>query len=90
MQNHPECKVGVLDLNGNLVINDNFYKQMSFVPWKFKKCKDCVLMPMCGAGCPGEAYIRNEKNDGDVDIAECIEDNESLKKYVLDYAKRNI
>lgn len=90
LQNHPECKVGVLDLNGNLVINDNFYKQMSFVPWKFEKCKNCVLMPMCGAGCPGEAYIRNEKNDGDVDIAECIEDNESLKKYVLDYAKRNV
>ena len=89
LQNHKECKVGVLTYDGDFIPNKSFYNQMAFVPWRFEKCRECKLMPLCGAGCPSERYIQSGQKDGDILFPNCISTEESLTEYLCDYIKRH-
>lgn len=86
---HKECKVGVLDENGEFRPNANFYKQMAYSPLKIEKCKGCKMLPMCGGGCPAREYINGERHDGNIYVGECANDENSLNEYLTDYVKRN-
>lgn len=86
--NQQDAKVGVLDQNGNLVLNNNYYKQMTLSPENSPKCKDCKLLPLCGGGCVGKAYINKALKNGVFECHECKMQESDLLVYLKDYVKR--
>ncbi len=85
--NHPECRIGMLDKDGHLNLTNFYYRQMAATAIRTVKCQGCKWMPMCGGGCPAEAYINSGRNDGKLEC-QCIVDEKSLTDYLIDYVKR--
>ena len=85
--NHPECRIGTLDKDGRLNLSNFYYRQMATTAIRTVKCQGCKWMPMCGGGCPAEAYINSGRNDGNLEC-QCVVDEKSLTDYLIDYVKR--
>lgn len=49
-------RVGKIDKNGILHLENPYYDWMARDPLLMKKCRDCKLLPICGGGCPGMAW----------------------------------
>lgn len=86
---HKECAVGVLDENGEIHLNGNYYKQMTYSPLKIEKCRDCKMLPMCGGGCPAREYVNLGRKDGNLLVGECMASESALTEYLTDYVRRN-
>ena len=86
--NQPDAKVGVIDNNGNVIYNSNFYKQMSVSPDRNAKCRDCKLLPLCGGGCVGKEYLNRTLKNSDFDCYHCKMQEKDLMVYLRDYVKR--
>ena len=86
--NQSDAKVGVIDNNGNVIYNSNFYKQMSVSPDRNAKCRDCKLLPLCGGGCVGKEYLNKALKNSDFDCYHCKMQESDLMIYLKDYVKR--
>lgn len=86
--NHPECRVGYINEDGEFFIEPNYYQQMAFSPFLFEDCLNCKFLPLCGAGCPAEKYLEIQLKNGDIIHKNCDSVEERLKNYLLDYVKR--
>lgn len=86
--NHKECKVGTIDQDGNLLLNDNYFKQMCHTAFKNEKCRNCKFLPLCGGGCAAQAYINKNMNDGNIDLYHCEYNDDKLNMLLIDYVKR--
>ena len=86
--NQQDAKVGTLDLSGNIVYNNNFYKHMAISPDKNAKCRECKLLPLCGGGCVGRAYVNQSLRNSDFNCHECRMQETDLLNYLKDYVKR--
>lgn len=58
----------------NLTFLNNEIKYRTWDPFKFKKCVDCNLLPMCLSGCPIEGLAHNEP--------QCIEWKYSIEELI--------
>lgn len=86
--NHPECKIGVIDEDGRLILNDNYYRQINTSVTNNEKCRKCKWAPACGGGCPATKYINEKKvKDGKLEC-QCIFDKESMDDYLINYIRR--
>ena len=85
--NQPACSIGKINESGEMVYNENYYKQMSFSPFLFEKCENCKFLPLCAGGCPAKGYINAGGNDGEIRKPFCLVDEDSLKVYLKDYVK---
>ncbi|MDR0525473.1 MAG: radical SAM protein [Spirochaetaceae bacterium] len=85
--NNPTAKVGVIDENGKLVPNNNFYRQMRHSPEMFPECLKCTLLPLCAGGCAAKPYIASAKNDGLLDSKHCMFTESSLITYLSNYIR---
>lgn len=85
--NQPECRVGTLDFEGNFHKDAGYYQQMAFSPFEFEKCRKCKLLPLCGAGCPGQKYGDKNKKDGNIMDYTCSWDEEMLLVYLKNYVE---
>lgn len=80
LQTNEKYKVGNVSHEGNLVnITDEYYKWMNRNPLEFEKCKNCVLLPICGGGCAGSA----EYKYGSYLMGNCFDMNILLIKHRL-------
>jgi len=86
--NHPECKIGRIDLNGHLSLNDEYFRQMGVTVTNTEKCRQCKWAPACGGGCPATKYINSKGTNGRLEC-QCIVDEDSLGEYLKDYIRRN-
>ena len=86
--NQQDAKVGTIDNKGDLLLNNNFYKQMSLSPEKDQKCRDCKLLPLCGGGCVGKAYINRALKDSNFECRECKMQMSDLLVFLKDHVKR--
>lgn len=86
--NHPECRVGYINEDGEFFIEPNYYQQMAFSPFLFEDCLNCKFLPMCGAGCPAEKYLEIQPKNGDIIRENYAFAEENLKNYLIDYIKR--
>lgn len=86
--NQPECRIGTLKRDGTIEIEGAYYEQMSFSPFEFEKCKKCKLLPICAGGCPGRKYIELGNKDGNIMLANCYVNEESLNFYLSEYIQR--
>lgn len=86
--NQPDAKVGVIDNEGNVIYNNNFYKQMSVSPDRNVKCRECRLLPLCGGGCVGKEYLNKTLKNSDFDCYHCKMQEKDLMIYLKDYIKR--
>lgn len=86
--NQQDAKVGTIDLDGNIHFNNNYYKQMAISPLRSKKCLDCRILPYCGGGCVGKAYVNKNKRDGNFDCYECTVTEKDLLTFIKDYIHR--
>lgn len=86
--NQQDAKVGTIDSQGNLLLNNNFYKQMSLSPEKDLKCRECKLLPLCGGGCVGKAYINKALKDSNFVCRECKMQMSDLLVFLKDHVKR--
>ena len=64
MIGYPRGKSGKIDNDGNFIPSPTFYRQMNYSPGIFTECSNCMLLPVCGGGCPAREYIRNKRSDG--------------------------
>lgn len=64
MIGYPHGKSGTIDNSGSFHPSPAFYRQMSHSPAVFEKCRNCMLLPACGGGCPVKEYVRNKRDDG--------------------------
>ena len=85
---HPELRVGVLAEDGEFIPNNNFYVMMNRSPANYPECMRCKFMPICAGGCAAKAYIRDNKQDGNLDRRYCMLDEEALISYLKDYVIR--
>ena len=86
----PECRIGHLTKDGELLIEPNFYRQINFSPFNHEKCRQCKLLPMCGGGCPATAYLNTGIRDGDLSKCQCATNESSLTDYLVDYVKHRV
>ena len=86
--NQPECRVGTLNTDGELLLEPNFYQQMSFSPFLFEECRECKFLPLCGAGCPAKVYINSGNKNGNVLMKNCSFDENALKEYLIEHISR--
>ena len=86
--NQPDAKVGVIDDDGNVVYNSNFYKQMAVSPDRNAKCVECKLLPLCGGGCVGKEYLNRAMKNSDFDCYHCKMQERDLMFYLRDFVKR--
>ena len=86
--NQPDAKVGIIDDNGNVVYNSNFYKQMSVSPDRNAKCRECKLLPLCGGGCVGKEYLNRALKNSDFDCYQCKMQERDLLIYLKDFVTR--
>lgn len=86
--NQQDAKVGVIDNDGEIHLNSNFYKQMSLSPMLNLKCRDCRLLPYCGGGCVGKAYVNRGKKDKDFNCYVCTTSESDLLNFIKDYIRR--
>lgn len=80
-----DAKVGTLSMDGNFLPNASFFNQMTFSPMLDEKCRDCILLPMCGGGCPAKKYIDKGSKDGDFHLFNCMFSENSLLMYLKNY-----
>ncbi len=85
--NHPECRIGTIDEEGNLLLSSQYYDQITLSATRTEKCMNCKLLPACGGGCPATSYINSGKKNARLEC-QCILDDHSLKEYLIDYIKR--
>ena len=64
---NKELSIGRIDLLGNFIKNNNFFKQMTWSPFKFPKCVACNLLPVCASSCAYHCYL----NHGDINQPYC-------------------
>lgn len=86
--NQQDAKVGVIDKNGEIHLNNNFYKQMALSPMNNAKCHDCKILPYCGGGCVGKAYVNKGKKDKDFGCYICKTSESDLLNFIKDYIRR--
>lgn len=87
--NHPECKVGKIDLDGRFIANENYFKQLCFSPFNDSKCQGCKFLPLCAGGCPAKAYINRQKTNAEL-TCNCEFDEEQLNACLIDYVQRMV
>ena len=86
--NKKEASVGFIEKNGTFVPNSNFYSQMYFSPDKVERCKNCKLLPLCGGGCTGKAFVNGNKSGFSFDGVSCNMREEDLVNYLKQYVCR--
>ena len=86
--NQQDAKVGVIDNDGKIHLNNNFYKQMSLSPMLNLKCRDCRILPYCGGGCVGKAYVNRGKKDKNFNCYICTTSESDLLNFIKDYIRR--
>jgi uncharacterized protein len=81
--NNPKCRIGVINENGDIEYNSNFYKQMNFSPFNYDKCRNCKFLPICGGGCPAKDFFKT----GEIsDLkSSCEYNEEKLNACLVDY-----
>ena len=84
----PECRVGYLSLDGVFHPEPALYRQLTLSPFNNTKCRSCKLLPLCGGGCPGTAYLNKGTRDGNVSDFQCTFSEQSLTEYLIDYVNR--
>ncbi len=81
-----DARVGYISTDGEFIPNSVFFNQMTFSPQNDEKCRECILLPMCGGGCPATKYIDYGLKNGDFHLRDCnfSEDIviQFLKKYI--------
>lgn len=84
-----EMAVGTLSKNGELIVNDNYYKQMQYSPENSEKCRKCNLLPLCAGGCAGKRYINQVNKDRDLPIiCDYKQQQMDFRTHLLNYIKR--
>lgn len=83
--NKEETKVGIIESDGTFSPNSNFYSQMYFSPDKDKRCINCKLLPLCGGGCTGKAYVNENNSNNNFDGILCNMKEEDLINYLKQY-----
>ena len=86
--NRPECRIGVISEEGNFIPSSQYYEQITFSAARNEKCRACKLLPACGGGCPATTYVNSGRTDAQLEC-QCILDDQSLTKYLIDYIKRS-
>lgn len=75
-------RIGTITEDRTLKLTPEFYKQMNRNPFALG-CGSCKLLPVCGGGCPMEAYLKN----GTYNSVVCSLSEDDVKLAITDYIK---
>lgn len=88
--NKKEASVGYIEKDGTFYPNSNFYSQMDYTPDKVRQCKNCKLLPLCGGGCAGKAFVNGNDQNMDFNGVSCNMREEDLIKYLKVYVSKKL
>lgn len=80
-----DCKVGSITKSGKFLPNSGYFNQMTFSPSLNEQCRTCVLLPMCGGGCPAKKYIDQGCKDGNLHLCNCLFSENQLLTYLKNF-----
>lgn len=75
--------IGTLSISGELLKNSEYYKQLTWSPFDFRKCIDCKLLPACASECPFQGLIENGTYEKPLCSSSEAKLVKALKLYVL-------
>ena len=85
----PHLRAGRLTLEGEFYKEPNYYDFITYSPFNSKKCQDCKLLPMCGAGCPSRKFLAIPDCEKPVSsFFDCCVSEADLDAYLKDYINR--
>ncbi|MBU6997267.1 MAG: SPASM domain-containing protein [Theionarchaea archaeon] len=89
LTNEEEHKIFSVHNEGVFEPEYEFYDLLRRNPLNFDKCSNCVLLPLCGGGCPAQAYYKyGTYHQGDCNYPPVLY-NSMLKHYLQhEYAEK--
>ena len=81
-----EHLVGVINREGELELNSNYFNWMAIDPLKNEECKNCSYLPCCGGGCAVISY----EEGGSYAAKGCFKVKGTLENQVLKYIEEVI
>ena len=88
--NKKEASVGRIEKDGTFSPNSNFYSQMDYAPDKVRQCRNCKMLPLCGGGCTGKAFVNGNDQNMDFNGVSCIMREEDLIKYLKVFVSKKL
>lgn len=73
-------KIGKI-INGKLHKTSEFYKQATWSPFRFEKCRICKLLPVCCSDCAYRCLL----NEGNMNTPHCALDENDLVRQIIIY-----
>lgn len=76
----PKYKIGKI-INGKLQKTPEFYKQATWSPFHFEKCRKCKLLPVCCSDCAYRCIL----NEGNMNTPHCALEEKDLIRQIIIY-----
>ncbi|MCK4225915.1 radical SAM protein [candidate division WOR-3 bacterium] len=79
-------KIGHLDRNGNMELNEKNIKWLSYDPFEIEECRNCKYLPLCMGGCLAKS-MKSVFTQGKIEKGKCIATKYNLLKRLKIYFK---